>query len=154
MAQPLHNSSDRPDFDVYPSTSSREVNQALPAEGETTPAHYGFEVRRGGLLSRLPRPDVDLLKRRFTVLTSRARDGASNLRGTAQDGLHAIQSRAADGLRMARTRATDGARYARQRGEYYKREYPLHSLALIAGAAFLAGALIRMGRSSHGSRKW
>lgn len=151
MAQPLHNSSDRPDFDIYPSTVPPDMEPLLPQKAS---AGRDFRVQRGGLLSRLRHPDFDRLKRSFTLIKSRAAGGAADLRDTAKQGVHAAQCRATDGFNFARTRATDGARFVRQKGERYAREYPLQSLAAIGAAAFLAGALIRLGRSSYGSRNW
>jgi ElaB/YqjD/DUF883 family membrane-anchored ribosome-binding protein len=72
---------------------------------------------------------LDEMKRRFKVIqgrtAKRARTAASDLKQTAEF----------------------GARRARGRFEFYSREYPIETLAGIAGAAFLLGFALRMWRS-------
>jgi hypothetical protein len=74
---------------------------------------------------------------------------ATNIQQNASAAYERIATVADDTVCQARQQAADALRRARNRARYILDEYPLHVIAAAAGAAFVAGALLRIWRSSH-----
>lgn len=60
-----------------------------------------------------------------------------------------IGSSLSDSYRWAVRRTREGLHRASSRARHVCNEYPLHVIAAVAGTAFVIGALLRLGRSSH-----
>jgi hypothetical protein len=80
---------------------------------------------------------------------SKILDLASNIQENASAAYERIAMVADDVMYQARHKAADAMRRARNRARHVLEEYPLHVIGAVAGAAFAAGALLRIWRSSH-----
>jgi hypothetical protein len=80
---------------------------------------------------------------------SKVLDLASNIQENASAAYERIATVADDATYQARHKAADAMRRARNRARHVLEEYPLHVIGAVAGAAFAAGALLRIWRSSH-----
>lgn len=170
MAEPLHKSSDIPNFDTYPATP------ALPAEGETvTTNKSALEQRAGqagaaiGKAAAVVRSIGDRLRTSgdsralgdkvsdiADQTKARAQEIAGQTRARAQEFGEAAASRAEEWGRILRERLDDLRRRARHqvregnvRARRATRDYPVQ-VALAAGVAgFLVGVLLRIRRASR-----
>jgi ElaB/YqjD/DUF883 family membrane-anchored ribosome-binding protein len=170
MAEPLHKSSDLPNFDTYP------ANPALPAEGETvTTAKSPIEERAGqagatlGKAVAVVRNIGDRLRTSADNrgLGDKVSDIADQTKARAQEIAGQTKARAQEIGEAAASRAEEWGRILRERLEHLRRrarhqlregnvrarratrDYPLQ-VALAAGAAgFLIGVLLRIRRASR-----
>ena len=166
MAESMHNSSDIPNFDTYPSTPP---DRLLDTESvgrsslEERAAELGAAAGRIALILRQTKENVENLAQhgiydRVTNLAENAKVRTEELRRTAtarvQGIAYAVQDKAAEVSNQARERTAELGRQARI--NYYRarlranqavREYPVHT-ALAAGAAgLLVGVALRIGRA-------
>ena len=74
---------------------------------------------------------------------------ATTIQENASAAYERIATVANDATYQARHKAADALRRARNRARYVLDEYPLHVIGAVAVAAFAAGALLRIWRSSH-----
>jgi ElaB/YqjD/DUF883 family membrane-anchored ribosome-binding protein len=165
MAESMHNSSDIPNFDTYPSTPP---DRLLDTKGvgrsslEERAAELGAAAGRIALILRQTKENVELAQHgiydRVTNLAENAKVRTEELRQTAaarvQEIARAAQDKAAKVSNQAREKAAELGRQART--NYYRtrlranqtvREYPVQT-ALAAGAAgLLVGIALRIGRA-------
>lgn len=73
-----------------------------------------------------------------------ASDKLQDLKETASDKMDDLRSRASDWSVIARDRVID----ARRRANYYANEYPLQTIAALAGLAFCVGFILRVWRAN------
>jgi ElaB/YqjD/DUF883 family membrane-anchored ribosome-binding protein len=170
MAEPLHKTSDIPNFDTYPATP------ALPAEGETaTTAKSPLDERAGqagatlGKAVAVVRNIGDRLRTSGDSrgLGEKVTDIADQTKARAQEIGEATKARAHEIGEAAASRAEEWGRVLRERFDVLRRrarhqiresnvrarratrDYPLQ-VALAAGAAgFLVGVLLRIRRASR-----
>lgn len=173
MAESVHKSSDLPNFDTYPATSSDEVIDYKGVERPSTErssleqraAELGAAAGRIALIMRETKENVESLAQRgiydrVSRLAEAARIRTESLRrragARAQEITHAVQDKAAALGNQAREKTAELGRQARS--SYYRtrlkanqtvREYPVET-ALVAGAAgFLLGVALRIRRASR-----
>jgi ElaB/YqjD/DUF883 family membrane-anchored ribosome-binding protein len=166
MAESMHNSSDVPNFDTYPSTPPDRLLDTKSAERsslEERAAELGATAGRIALILRQTKENVENLAQheiydRVTNLAENAKMRTEEMRRTAaarvQEIAHAAQDKATELGIQARDKSVELGRQART--NYYRarlranqtvREYPVQT-ALAAGAAgLLVGIALRIGRA-------
>src|SRR6478609_7446092 len=166
MAESMHNSSDIPNFDTYPSTPPERLLDTRSAERsslEQRAAELGAAAGRIALILRQTKENVENLAQheiydRVTNLAETAKARTEQMRRDAtarvQEIAHAAQDKAAELGIQARDKSVELGRQART--NYYRarlranqtvREYPVQT-ALAAGAAgLLVGIALRIGRA-------
>jgi ElaB/YqjD/DUF883 family membrane-anchored ribosome-binding protein len=166
MAESMHNSSDIPNFDTYPSTPPErllDTKSVGRSSLEERAAELGAAAGRIALILRQAKENVENLAQhgiydRVTNLAENARIKTEDLRRMAtvraQELAHAAQDKASELGIQARDKSIELGRQART--NYYRarlrakqtvREYPVQT-ALAAGAAgLLVGIALRIGRA-------
>ena len=167
MAESMHNSSDIPNFDTYPSTPPDrllDTKSVGRSSLEERAAELGAAAGRIALILRQTKENVENLAQheiydRVTNLAENAKvaDGracAGTPAARVQEIAHAAQDKAAELGIQARDKSVELGRQART--NYYRarlranqtvREYPVET-ALAAGAAgLLVGIALRIGRA-------
>jgi ElaB/YqjD/DUF883 family membrane-anchored ribosome-binding protein len=166
MAESMHNSSDIPNFDTYPSTPPErllDTKSVGRSSLEERAAELGAAAGRIALILRQTKENVENLAQhgiydRVTNLVENARIKTEDLRRMAtvraQELAHAAQDKASELGIQARDKSIELGRQART--NYYRarlrvkqtvREYPVQT-ALAAGAAgLLVGIALRIGRA-------
>jgi ElaB/YqjD/DUF883 family membrane-anchored ribosome-binding protein len=166
MAESMHNSSDIPNFDTYPSTPPErllDTKSVGRSSLEERAAELGAAAGRIALILRQTKENVENLAQhgiydRVTNLAENARIKTEDLRRMAtvraQELAHAAQDKASELGIQARDKSIELGRQART--NYYRarlrakqtvREYPVQT-ALAAGAAgLLVGIALRIGRA-------
>jgi ElaB/YqjD/DUF883 family membrane-anchored ribosome-binding protein len=166
MAESMHNSSDIPNFDTYPSTPPDRLLDTKSAERsplEERAAELGAAAGRIAVILRQTKENVENLAHhgiydRVTNLAENAKVRTEELRRTAaarvQEIAHAAQDKATELGIQARDKSVELGKQART--NYYRarlranqtvREYPVQT-ALAAGAAgLLVGIALRIGRA-------
>jgi len=166
MAESMHNSSDIPNFDTYPSTPPDrmlDTKSVGRSSLEERAAELGAAAGRIALILRQTKENVENLAQhgiydRVTNLAENAMAKTEELRRTAtaraQELAHAAQDKATELGIQARDKSVELGRQART--NYYRarlranqtmREYPVQT-ALAAGAAgLLVGIALRIGRA-------
>jgi ElaB/YqjD/DUF883 family membrane-anchored ribosome-binding protein len=166
MAESMHNSSDVPNFDTYPSTPPDrllDTKSVGRSSLEERAAELGAAAGRIALILRQTKENVEHLAQhgiydRVINLTESAKIRTENVRRMAanrvQELTHTAQDKAAELGNQAREKSVELGRQART--NYYRarlrtqqtvREYPVQT-ALAAGAAgFLLGIALRIGRA-------
>ena len=166
MAESMHNSSDIPNFDTYPSTPPDRMlgtKSVGRSSLEERAAELGAAAGRIALILRQTKENVEYLAQRgiydrVTNLAENAMAKTEELRRTvatrAQEMAHAAQDKASELGIQARDKSVELGRQART--NYYRarlranqtvREYPVQT-ALAAGAAgLLVGIALRIGRA-------
>ena len=166
MAESMHNSSDIPNFDTYPSTPPDrllDTKSVGRSSLEERAAELGAAAGRIALILRQTKENVENLAQheiydRVTNLAETAKARTEQMRRDAtarvQEIAHAAQDKAAELGIQARDKSVELGRQART--NYYRarlranqtvREYPVQT-ALAAGAAgLLVGIALRIGRA-------
>lgn len=166
MAESMHNSSDIPNFDTYPSTPPDRLLDTKSAERsslEQRAAELGAAAGRIALILRQTKENVENLAQhgiydRVTNLAETAKARTEQMRRDAaarvQEIAHAAQDKAAEFGSQAREKTAELGRQARN--NYYRarlkanqtvRKYPVET-ALAAGAVgILVGVALRIGRA-------
>jgi ElaB/YqjD/DUF883 family membrane-anchored ribosome-binding protein len=166
MAESMHNSSDVPNFDTYPSTPPDRLLDTKSAERsslEERAAELGATAGRIALILRQTKENVENLAQheiydRVTNLAENAKARTEQMRRDAsvrvQEIAHAAQDKATELGIQARDKSVELGRQART--NYYRarlranqtvREYPVQT-ALAAGAVgLLVGIALRIGRA-------
>lgn len=166
MAESLHNSSDIPNFDTYPSTPKDQLIDYKGGERsslEQRAADLGAAAGRIAVIMRQAKEGMENLAQheiydRLTNLAENAKLRSEHLRQLAADRVqeiaHAAQDKATELGNQARERTVELGRQART--NYFRarlkanqtvREYPVQT-ALAAGAAgLLVGVALRIGRA-------
>jgi ElaB/YqjD/DUF883 family membrane-anchored ribosome-binding protein len=166
MAESMHNSSDIPNFDTYPSTPPDRLLDTKSAERsslEERAAELGAAAGRIAVILRQTKENVENLAQheiydRVTHLTESAKARAALMRRDAnvrvQELAHAAQDKAAELGNQAREKTAELGRQARinyfrarLKAKQTAREYPVET-ALAAGAVgILIGVALRIGRA-------
>jgi ElaB/YqjD/DUF883 family membrane-anchored ribosome-binding protein len=168
MAERMHNSSDVPNFDTYPSTPPDRLLDAKSltrSSLEERAAELGAAAGRIALILRQTKENVENLAQheiydRVTNLAENAKARTEQVRRMAanrvQEVAHAAQDKAAELGDQARERTVELGRLAR--ANYFRtrlkakqtvREYPVQT-ALAAGAVgLLVGVALRIGRAKR-----
>ena len=166
MAESMHNSSDIPNFDTYPSTPPErllDTKSVGRSSLEERAAELGAAAGRIALILRQTKENVEQLAQhgiydRVTNLAENAMAKTEELRrmatARAQELSHAAQDKAAEIGNQAREKTVELGRQAknnyfraRLRANQTVREYPVQT-ALAAGAAgLLVGIALRIGRA-------
>jgi ElaB/YqjD/DUF883 family membrane-anchored ribosome-binding protein len=166
MAESMHNSSDIPNFDTYPSTPPDRLLDSKSAERsslEERAADLGAAAGRIAVILRQTKENVENLAQheiydRVINLAENAKIRSENMRRVAanrvQELAHTAQGKAAELGTQAREKSVELGRLART--NYYRtrlrtqqtvREYPVQT-ALAAGAVgLLIGVALRIGRA-------
>jgi ElaB/YqjD/DUF883 family membrane-anchored ribosome-binding protein len=166
MAERMHNSSDIPNFDTYPSVPQDRLLDTRSAERsslEERAAELGAAAGRIALILRQTKENVENLAQheiydRVINLAENAKIRSENMRRVAanrvQELAHTAQGKAAELGTQAREKSVELGRLART--NYYRtrlrtqqtvREYPVQT-ALAAGAVgLLIGVALRIGRA-------
>jgi ElaB/YqjD/DUF883 family membrane-anchored ribosome-binding protein len=166
MAESMHNSSDIPNFDTYPSTPPDRLLDSKSAERsslEERAADLGAAAGRIAMILRQTKENVENLAQheiydRVINLAENAKIRSENMRRVAanrvQELAHTAQGKAAELGTQAREKSVELGRLART--NYYRtrlrtqqtvREYPVQT-ALAAGAVgLLIGVALRIGRA-------
>ncbi|HEY4678574.1 MAG TPA: hypothetical protein VIJ01_15520 [Candidatus Angelobacter sp.] len=169
MAEGMHNSSDIPDFDTYPSTPPTPPDRLLDTKSvprsslEERAAELGAAAGRIALILRQTKENVENLAHheiydRVTNLAENAKVRTENMRRRAtermQDIAHSAQNKAAELGTQAREKTEELGRQARinyfrarLKAKQTARDYPVET-ALAAGAVgLLVGVALRIGRA-------
>jgi ElaB/YqjD/DUF883 family membrane-anchored ribosome-binding protein len=166
MAESMHNSSDIPNFDTYPSTPPDRLLDSKSAERsslEERAAELGAAAGKIAVILRQTKENVENLAQheiydRVINLAENAKIRSENMRRVAanrvQELAHTAQGKAAELGTQAREKSVELGRLART--NYYRtrlrtqqtvREYPVQT-ALAAGAVgLLIGVALRIGRA-------
>jgi ElaB/YqjD/DUF883 family membrane-anchored ribosome-binding protein len=166
MAESMHNSSDIPNFDTYPSTPPDRLLDSKSAERsslEARAAELGAAAGKIALIMRQTKESMENLAQheiydRVSNLAENAKARAEQMRRDAtarvQEIAHAAQDKAAELRNHAREKTAELGRQARN--NYYRarmkanqtvREHPVET-ALAAGAVgILIGVALRIGRA-------
>jgi ElaB/YqjD/DUF883 family membrane-anchored ribosome-binding protein len=166
MAESMHNSSDVPNFDTYPSTPPDrllDTKSVGRSSLEERAAELGAAAGRIALILRQTKESMEKLAQheiydRVTNLAENAKIRTENVRRMAanrvQELTHTAQDKAAELGNQAKEKSAELGRQART--NYYRarlrtqqtvREYPVQT-ALAAGAAgLLVGIALRIGRA-------
>jgi ElaB/YqjD/DUF883 family membrane-anchored ribosome-binding protein len=166
MAERMHNSSDIPNFDTYPSTPPDRLLDTRSAEKsslEERAAELGAAAGRIALILRQTKENVENLAQheiydRVINLAENAKARAEQMRRDAavrvEEIAHAAQDKAAEIGIQAKEKTAELGRQARinyfrarQKAKQTVREYPVET-ALAAGAVgILIGVALRIGRA-------
>ena len=168
MAESMHNSSDIPNFDTYPSTPPDRLLDTKSVERsslEERAAELGAAAGRIALILRQTKENVENLAQhgiydRVTNLAENAKVRTEQMRRTAaarvQEMAHAAQDKAAELGSQAREKTVELGRQARAnysrvrlKAKQTVREYPVET-ALAAGAVgLLVGIALRIRRAKR-----
>jgi ElaB/YqjD/DUF883 family membrane-anchored ribosome-binding protein len=168
MAEGMHNSSDIPNFDTYPSTPPDrllDTKSAGRSPLEERAAELGAAAGRIAVILRQTRENVENLAQheiydRVTNLAENAKIRTENMRRIAanrmQDMAQAAQDKAAELGTQAREKTAELGRqarinyfHARLKAKQTARDYPVET-ALAAGAVgVLIGVALRIGRAKR-----
>ena len=166
MAEGMHNSSDIPNFDTYPSTPPDRLLDTKSAERsslEQRAAELGAAAGRIAVILRQTKENVENLAQhgiydRVINLAESAKIRTENMRRKASDRVqeiaHATQDKAAELGTQAREKTAELGRQARinyfrarLKAKQTARDYPVET-ALAAGAVgVLIGVALRIGRA-------
>jgi len=166
MAESMHNSSDVPNFDTYPSTPPDRMLDTKSAERsslEERAAELGAAAGRIAVILRQTKESMETLAQheiydRVTNLAETAKARTEQVRRNAaarvQELTHAAQDKAAELGNQAREKSVELGRraknnyfQARLKAKQTVREYPVET-ALAAGAVgLLVGVALRIGRA-------
>ena len=166
MAESMHNSSDVPNFDTYPSTPPDRMLDTKSAERsslEERAAELGAVAGRIAVILRQTKESMENLAQheiydRVTNLAETAKARTEQVRRNAaarvQELTHAAQDKAAELGNQAREKSVELGRraknnyfQARLKAKQTVREYPVET-ALAAGAVgLLVGVALRIGRA-------
>lgn len=166
MAESMHNSSDIPNFDTYPSTPPDRLLDSKSADRsslEERAAELGAAAGRIAVILRETKENVENLAQhevydRVINLAENAKIRTEHMRRIAgnrvQEIAHAAQDKAAELGTQAREKSAELGRQARinyfrarLRTQQTVREYPVQT-ALAAGAVgLLVGVALRIGRA-------
>jgi ElaB/YqjD/DUF883 family membrane-anchored ribosome-binding protein len=166
MAESMHNSSDVPNFDTYPSTPPDRMLDSKSAERsslEERAAELGAAAGRIAVILRQTKESMENLAQheiydRVTNLAETAKARTEQVRRNAaarvQELTHAAQDKAAELGNQAREKSVELGRraknnyfQARLKAKQTVREYPVET-ALAAGAVgLLVGVALRIGRA-------
>jgi len=166
MAESMHNSSDVPNFDTYPSTPPDRMLDTKSAERsslEERAAELGAAAGRIAVILRQTKESMENLAQheiydRVTNLAETAKARTEQVRRNAaarvQELTHAAQDKAAELGSQAREKSVELGRraknnyfQARLKAKQTVREYPVET-ALAAGAVgLLVGVALRIGRA-------
>jgi len=166
MAESMHNSSDVPNFDTYPSTPPDRMLDTKSAERsslEERAAELGAAAGRIAVILRQTKESMENLAQheiydRVTNLAETAKARTEQVRRNAaarvQELTHAAQDKAAELGNQAREKSVELGRraknnyfQARLKAKQTVREYPVET-ALAAGAVgLLVGVALRIGRA-------
>jgi ElaB/YqjD/DUF883 family membrane-anchored ribosome-binding protein len=166
MAESMHNSSDIPNFDTYPSTPSDQLIDYKGVERsslEQRAAELGAAAGRIAVIMRQTKEGMENLAQhaiydRVTNLAENAKMRTEHMRRMAADRVqeiaHAAQDKAAELGNQAREKTAEVGRQvrtnyfrARLKANQTVREYPVET-ALAAGAVgLLVGIALRIGRA-------
>jgi ElaB/YqjD/DUF883 family membrane-anchored ribosome-binding protein len=80
-------------------------------------------------------------------LAETAASRASEMRDHAATRIEELRRVATNEMRQARDNVRKGILEARRKTKYWQREYPVQTIAAIAGAAFVVGIVLRTWRS-------
>ena len=166
MAESMHNSSDVPNFDTYPSTPPDRLLDSKSAERsslEERAAELGAAAGRIALILRETKESMENLAQheiydRVTNLAEAAKARTEQMRRDAaarvQEIAHAAQDKAVELGNQAREKTAELGQHAknnyfraRLKAKQTVREYPVET-ALAAGAVgLLVGVALRIGRA-------
>ena len=166
MVESMHNSSDVPNFDTYPSTPPDRMLDTKSAERsslEERAAELGAAAGRIAVILRQTKESMENLAQheiydRVTNLAETAKARTEQVRRNAaarvQELTHAAQDKAAELGNQAREKSVELGRraknnyfQARLKAKQTVREYPVET-ALAAGAVgLLVGVALRIGRA-------
>ncbi|HSK43573.1 MAG TPA: hypothetical protein VLA83_06760 [Candidatus Binatia bacterium] len=171
MAESVHNSSDIPNFDTYPSTPADQLidykSVATPSRErsslEQRAAELGAAAGRIALIMRETKESIETLAQhkiydRVTDLTENVKARTEQMRRDAsvrlQEIAHVAQDKAAEIGNQAREKTVELGRQAKNnylraklKANQTVREYPVET-ALAAGAVgILVGVALRIGRA-------
>jgi ElaB/YqjD/DUF883 family membrane-anchored ribosome-binding protein len=166
MVESMHNSSDIPNFDTYPSTPPERLLDTRSAERsslEERAAELGAAAGRIALILRQTKENVENLAQheiydRVTHLTESVKARTEQMRRDAnarvQELAHAAQDKASEISNQAREKTAELGRQARinyfrarLKAKQTVRDYPVET-ALAAGAVgVLVGVALRIGRA-------
>jgi ElaB/YqjD/DUF883 family membrane-anchored ribosome-binding protein len=166
MVESMHNSSDIPNFDTYPSTPPERLLDTRSAERsslEERAAELGAAAGRIALILRQTKENVENLAQheiydRVTQLTESVKVRTEQMRRDANTRVHelahAAQDKASEISNQAREKTAELGRQARinyfrarLKAKQTVRDYPVET-ALAAGAVgVLVGVALRIGRA-------
>ena len=166
MAESMHNSSDIPNFDTYPSTPPDRMldsKSVTRSSLEERAAELGAAAGRIALILRQTKENVENLAQheiydRVTNLAENAKVRTENMRRKAADRVHDMaqtaQAKAAELGTQAKEKTAELGRQARinyfrarLKAKQTVRDYPVET-ALAAGAVgVLVGVALRIGRA-------
>jgi len=160
MPEPLRRTPDFPNFDVYPGEARADITVGNPARqlpegtlvatagrvgrsmGVAVSAVRDLPSRVGGMKGRLT-----LVKDRGArAAAQRANEWAERASAKASE----LGARANELKDNAVRAAQERVQMARRQAQHVAREYPLHVIAGVAGAAFLLGLSLRIWRKTRG----
>jgi len=168
MAESMHNSSDVPNFDTYPSTPPDRLLDSKSAERpslEERAAELGAAAGRIALIMRQTKEGMENLAQhaiydRVTNLAENAKMRTEQMRRMATDRVqeiaHAAQDKAAELGNQARERTAELGRQAR--ANYFRarlkanqtvREYPVQTALAVGAVGLLVGVALRIGRAKR-----
>ena len=82
-------------------------------------------------------------------LKIRGKQAASQLRSGASRAYETVRARTLAALQSGKQKSGELASRVRRRGRYVADEYPLQTIAAVAGVAFICGVLLRIWRSNR-----
>jgi len=166
MAESMHNSSDIPNFDTYPSTPPERLldsRSVARSSLEERAAELGAAAGRIALVLRQTMESMEHLKQhgiydRVTNLAETAKARAEQMRRDASARMHEIAHAAQDKATELRTQAREKtAELGRQaKNNYYQarlrakqtvREYPVETALAVGAVGVLLGVALRIGRA-------
>ena len=138
MAEPLTKQRFDPQIDVNKPISPSTGNvpsAATQGKGHETPPAQRIHPVPSGRPRKEPKSKVTEIAVNIQQSTSAAYDK--------------VAVRTSDVVARSREKTADLLRRAGHRARYIVDEYPLHVIGVVGGAAFVAGVLLRVWRSSH-----
>jgi ElaB/YqjD/DUF883 family membrane-anchored ribosome-binding protein len=166
MAESMHNSSDIPNFDTYPSTPPDRMldsKSVTRSSLEERAAELGAAAGRIALILRQTKENVENLAQheiydRVTNLAENAKERTEQMRRDAsirvQEIAHAAQDNAAELGNQAREKTVKLGRQAkinyfraRLKANQTVREYPVETVLAAGAVGLLVGVALRIGRA-------
>jgi len=166
MAESMHNSSDIPNFDTYPSTPPDRLLDTKSAERsslEERAAELGAAAGRIALILRQTKENVENLAQheiydRMINLAENAKVRTENMRRRATDRVHdmaqAAQNKAEELSIQAREKSAELGRQARinyfrarLKAKQTMRDYPVETALAAGSVGVLVGVALRIGRA-------
>jgi hypothetical protein len=166
MAESMHNSSDVPNFDPYPSTPPDRLLDTRSAERsslEQRAAELGAAAGRIALILRQTKESMENLAQyeiydRVTNLAETAKARTEQMRRDAtarvQEIAHAAQDKAVEIGTQAREKTAELGRHAknnyfraRLKAKQTVREYPVETALAVGAVGVLVGVALRIGRA-------